>query len=184
MTFYNAILSLDIELLLFMQENIRCALLDPVMKAASWVGDVGMIWIAAAVIMLIFKKTRRSGFDLALCLAIAAIICNLAFKNIVQRPRPFLTVSELELIVAPLSSFSFPSGHACSSFASATAIALGQRKYGGWAFLPATLIAFSRVYVGVHYPSDVLTGAVLGFLMSLLVYWLSHRLLVFPYTKK
>jgi membrane-associated phospholipid phosphatase len=173
----QAIQQTDAAILLFIQDDIRCSFLDPIMKFASFIGDYGLLWIALAAALLIPRKTRRGGIDMLICLAIAAALCNLVFKNLVARPRPFLTVEELDLIIKPLYSYSFPSGHACSSFASAMALTLAFRGKGAWAFIPAVLIAFSRIYVGIHYPSDVLCGAIFGVLISLFTYELSRRII-------
>lgn len=172
----DAITAIDGQILLFIQEHIRCAFLTPIMKFASLIGDAGIVWILAALVLLIFPKTRRRGLDAALCLAAAAIINNLVIKNLVARPRPFLTISELELIIEPLTSYSFPSGHACASFAAAFAIARGfHDRHGGWVYLPAAVIALSRIYVGIHYPTDILAGAIIGTLCAWGVYALSQR---------
>lgn len=172
----NAVTALDGSILLFIQEHIRCGFLTPIMKGASFLGDGGIIWILIAVILLIIPKTRRRGLDMALCLALAAAVNNLLFKNLVARPRPFVTFPEIELLVKPLTSYSFPSGHACSSFAAAFALACAFRgKGGGWAYVPAALIALSRIYVGIHYPTDILAGAAIGTLCAWVVYALSQR---------
>ncbi|MGI5936385.1 MAG: phosphatase PAP2 family protein [Oscillospiraceae bacterium] len=172
----EAIQAADSAILLFIQNNLRFGALNLFFKAMSFLGDGGALWVAAAVILLLFNKTRRGGLDLALSLLFAAVICNLVIKGIAARPRPYSTIEGLEILIKPLSSYSFPSGHACSSFASATALCLAFRKQGGaWAFLPAALISLSRVYVGVHYPTDVLAGAALGALVALAVYKLSCR---------
>ncbi len=172
----DAITALDGSILLFIQEHIRCDALTPVMKLASRLGDGGMIWILIALVLLVIPKTRRCGFDMALCLVIASVVNNLVIKNLVARPRPFLTFPELELLVKPLMSYSFPSGHTCSSFAAAFALAFGFRgKGGGWAYLGAALIALSRIYVGIHYPTDIIAGAAVGTLCAWGVCTLSHR---------
>ena len=172
----QAITELDGSILLFIQEHLRNPVLTPVMKFASWLGDGGMIWIVAAVILLIFPRTRRGGLDVALCLALASAVNNLVLKNLVARPRPFITFTELEVIIEPLTSYSFPSGHACSSFAAAFAIAWAFRGKGGaWAYLPAALIALSRIYVGIHYLTDVLAGALVGTLCAWAICALTRR---------
>ena len=173
----NWIQQTDAAILLFIQEHIRSAVLTPVMQAASLLGDGGAVWIAAAVLLLLFKKTRRGGLDVALSLALGSALNNLVIKNLVCRPRPYTTLAALETLVEPLSSYSFPSGHSCSSFAAATAIAICFRKKGGlWALLPAAVIALSRCYVGVHYPTDVLCGSLLGALCAALICGLSRRI--------
>ena len=166
----------DEAILLFIQMHVRCGFLNAIMKTASFLGNAGMLWIAAAVVLLALRKTRRAGLDVALSLALSALFNNLIIKNLVCRPRPFLEVEGLKLLISPLYSYSFPSGHACSSFAAATALALCFRGRGGaWAYVPAALIAVSRAYVGIHYPSDVLCGAAFGTLCAWLVYRISRR---------
>lgn len=157
----------DSAVLLFIQEHIRCGFLTPIMKLASLLGDGGFLWIALIVILLIIGKTRRGAVDAALSLALASGLNNLALKPLVARPRPYTVIPELEILVEPLTSYSFPSGHACSSFAAATAIAIAFRGKGGaWTLIPAALIALSRNYVGVHYPTDVLVGSAVGALSA------------------
>ncbi len=171
----QSIQSLDTAILLFIQEHIRNGFLTPVMKAASFLGDNGLIWIALTVLLLLLPRTRRGGLDVCLSLAFATALNNLVLKKLIARPRPFLTIETLELIVAPLKSSSFPSGHACAAFAAAFALTRAFGKKGAWAYLPAALIALSRIYVGIHYPSDVLCGAVFGTVCALIACLLSRR---------
>jgi len=172
----EAIQSIDSAILLFFQTHIRCALLTPIMKAASFLGDDGMIWIAVTVVLLLLPRTRRGGLDVLLSLSMTIVLNNLVLKNLIARPRPYWVLPELELIVKPLSSYSFPSGHSFSGFAAATAITLAfGKKLGIPAYILAALIALSRIYVGIHFPSDVLAGAVLGVLVALLVCALTKR---------
>jgi len=170
----ETIQALDAQILLFIQNFIRCAPLDPIMKFFSVIGNHGICWIALGLILLIPRKTRRGGFDMLLCLALSWAVSELLIKELVARPRPYTTISELQILVAPLTSFSFPSGHANASFASAMALALAFPRKGAWAFVPAALIALSRIYVGVHYPSDIVCGAIIGVVMALIVFKLSH----------
>jgi undecaprenyl-diphosphatase len=100
-------------------------------------------------------------------------------KKFGRSAKAYLTVEGLVNLIAPLNSYSFPSGHACSSFAAATALVLAFPGKGGWAFVPAVLIAVSRVYLGVHYPSDVLAGAAIGALGAWGIFILSHRYIRF-----
>lgn len=157
----DAILAADQAVLLFLQE-LRTPALTAVLRFFTHLGDSGAVWIALCVVLLLFRSTRRGGVELALSLAVTAILCNLVLKPIIARERPFLTMEELELIVPALTSYSFPSGHASSSMAAAMSLTLAYGRRGAWAFLLAGLIAFSRMYVGIHYPSDVLAGALLG----------------------
>ncbi|MGE4353205.1 MAG: phosphatase PAP2 family protein [Oscillospiraceae bacterium] len=153
---------LDESALLFIQEHARNDFLTPLFKFFTYMGNAGILWILLGTALLLFAHTRKRGAIVLCALGISAVLNNLILKNIVARPRPYTVLPELEVLVAKLSSYSFPSGHACSSFAAATALTLLFGKRGAWSFAPAALIALSRVYLGVHYPTDVLSGAVLG----------------------
>ena len=135
-------------------------------------GDGGVFWIALALVLLIPKKTRRTGAAMAVAMLLGLIIGNGLIKNLVMRTRPFdlahPVVSRSNLLIAPPSDYSFPSGHTLASFEAATALFKDHSVYGFLAYVLAILIAFSRLYLQVHYPSDVLGGAILGFLLGLL----------------
>ncbi|NCB73228.1 MAG: phosphatase PAP2 family protein [Clostridia bacterium] len=154
--------SFDTSALLYIQDHLRSPILSALMVFFSTIGNVGLLWIALGLGLLISKRTRRGGFDLLICLALAYIVNDLVIKEIVARVRPYDAIENLTILVKPLHSFSFPSGHANSSFAAALALTLAFGKKGAWAYIPAALIAFSRCYVGVHYPSDVLAGMLVG----------------------
>lgn len=152
---------------------IHTPFLTAVMLAFTYMGEVGAIWIAAAAVLLAFRKTRPCGVVLAAALIIDFLVVNLALKNIVARPRPF-TVSEellafLEQIEYKLpSGWSFPSGHAAVSFCAAAVLTCFYKGKGAWSIAAAALIAFSRLYLGVHYLTDVLAGAAIGALIGVL----------------
>lgn len=169
------IFSLDKAVLLFVQETLRCPVLNWIMVFFTTIGDAGVLWLALGLGLFLFRKTRRAGFDLILAVAVCWLINDPLIKNLVARPRPFTQIPGLEVLVALPGSFSFPSGHACSSLAAAFALRWGLGKKGGLFYIPALLIALSRIYVGVHYPSDVLAGALLGTLGAFLVCALSRR---------
>ena len=167
----DAVLSFDALALLFIQEHLRFEALNPVARFITALGNGGLVWILLALVLLVFRQTRKDSLYCLPVLGLATLINNVIIKNIVQRVRPYEVVEGLTILIAPESSWSFPSGHSCSSFAMATAIFLAFRGRGGaWAYLPATLIALSRLYVGVHYPTDVLIGAVIGTLVAVLCY--------------
>jgi len=159
---------LDIGILYWLQDHVVCSFLTPVMKIATTLGNGGIIWILLCLILMIPKSTRKIGITAALSLAIVSILNNLIIKNIVARPRPF-TQADIELLISAPKSWSFPSGHAASSFATATAVFLGDKKLGIAALIIAALIAFSRLYFFVHYPSDVLVGAIEGVFTAIVV---------------
>ncbi|NLT63663.1 MAG: phosphatase PAP2 family protein [Clostridiales bacterium] len=171
----NAIQNFDAGALLFIQENLRIPLMDAFMVFITKLGDIGFIWITIGLVLLVPKKTRRRAFNILICLLSAYLINDLLIKELVARPRPYDTIGDLSILVKPLSSYSFPSGHSSSSFAAALALTLAFGRKGALSYIPAVLIAFSRCYVGVHYPSDVLGGALVGTLVTLATYKLLDR---------
>jgi len=166
----TAIQSFDTNALVYIQDFIRTPFLTAIMVFFSRIGNSGILWIVTGLVLLIPKRTRRGGFDVLICLAAAFLINDYVLKLLIARVRPYDVINGLTILVPPESSFSFPSGHANSSFAAALALTLALRKKGALAYIPAVLIAFSRCYVGVHYPSDVLAGMLVGTLVSLIVY--------------
>ena len=157
-----AVLAFDAEILRFVQESIRFPALTAVMRFFSTIGDMGLVWILLGLVLVCIRRTRRGGIDMLCALTVEFVLCDLVIKRLAARARPYLSLEWLELLVHEEASFSFPSGHSASSFACAAALTCAFGKKGALAFIPAALIALSRIYVGVHYPSDVLIGAVLG----------------------
>lgn len=173
----DTIQSLDASALLFIQDHLRAPILNTIMVLFTKLGDLGFIWIITGLFLLIWVKTRRGAIFVLICLLAAYLINDWGFKLLVERPRPYATIEGLSILVKPLSSFSFPSGHSSSSFAAAIALTLAFGKRGALAYIPAFIIAFSRCYVGVHYPSDIIGGALVGTLVSFVVYTLLNRYL-------
>lgn len=169
----DTLLNLDGGFLLFLQESVRNPILDNLMIFITSLGNGGMIWIVATIALLIPKKTRKAGIMSAAALLGSLIINNNIVKNIVQRPRPFVTFTDLQIIIATPSEFSFPSGHTSSSFAAAAVFYRHlPKKIGLPSVILAGLIGFSRLYVGVHYPTDVIAGVIMGILLSYLAEYL------------
>lgn len=159
----EAILQWDGQALLFIQEHIRQVWMDGFWKTITHLGDAGWSWIMLGIVLLIPKKTRKAGIAALAALAIGALITNVALKNIIARIRPYEVVEGLKLLIEPQSDFSFPSGHTCASIGAALAMyPFLERKWGIPLVILAVLISLSRLYVGVHYPTDVLGGAVVG----------------------
>lgn len=148
-------------------QSMSSPFLDSFFSSVTHLGDGGFIWIVTGVLLIIYggvKKKRRvllCGFTLLLALLFGFIGGNLTLKPIIARPRPYEGLDIPLLIKAP-SDFSFPSGHTLSSFAASVSIFLYNRKYGAAAIILACVIAFSRLYLYVHFPSDILFGTVLG----------------------
>lgn len=161
------LMNLDGNILLFLQEYVRNPVLTPVLKLITTLGNGGAIWIALAVLLLCIPKTRRIG-----CMAVAALlgtllVNNMILKNLVARTRPYEVIEGLTYIVRQPVDYSFPSGHAGCSFAVAGILFRRMPgRYGIPALILAVLISLSRLYVGVHYPSDVLFGVISGIAIS------------------
>lgn len=143
-------------------QTIHTPFLDKLMTAVTVLGDNGLFWIILGAFLLIFKKTRRCGISVLLALGIGAICGNLILKPVIHRARPCWINEAVQLLIAVPKDYSFPSGHTIASAAAAAALWHSNRKWGiGAAFL-AALIAFSRLYLYVHFPTDVLAGALIG----------------------
>lgn len=167
MSFFDAVTQWDYTILQAIQ-SIQNDFLDVVMKFLSYMGEMGAIWVIISLILICSKKTRAMGV-MALCAMITGVLINeVAIKNIVCRPRPFVTFPDIIVNVKPPESFGFPSGHSCSSLAAATVLMLRDKRFGIPALSIAALIVFSRMYNGVHYPTDVLCGSLLGILLGVL----------------
>lgn len=178
------ILSIDGTILRFVQESLRSPALTEIMRFMSRLGDMGMLWIVLGLVLVCIKRTRRGGIEALAGLACEFAVCDLILKPIFARTRPYIALDWLELLVSPESSFSFPSGHSASSFVCAFMLTRAFGKKGATAYIPAALIALSRIYVGVHYPSDVFCGMLLGTAVGLAVSILSRHLLPVKKTEK
>lgn len=160
-------MNIEFSILDWIQTYLACPALDWLMVFLSRMGDSGFIWIIITVILLIPRRTRRYGLTSAAALLFSLLICNLGLKPLVMRERPFVG-REIDLLVEAPQDYSFPSGHTSSSFASATALASHGRSWGIAAYILAALIAFSRLYLYVHFPSDVAAGMLIGLLCGAL----------------
>ena len=159
--------NLDGNILLFLQEYVRNPVLTPVMKVITTLGNGGAIWIALTILLLAIPKTRKIGCMSLIALLGTLLVNNMLLKNLVARTRPYEVIEGLTYIVRKPSDYSFPSGHAGCSFSAACIMYRRlPRRYGVPALILAILIALSRLYVGVHYPSDVLFGVISGILIS------------------
>ena len=167
MGFLSLIQSFDISAVRFVREHMASAFLDFVMPIITLIGEDGIFWIAVTLFMLAFKKTRKGGLVMALSLIFGLVIGNLTIKPLIARPRPYTVDEGVYLLIDKLSDFSFPSGHTLCCFEAAVSLILcGYKKTGTAALTMAFLVAFSRVYLYVHYPTDVVAGAILGTLFA------------------
>ena len=171
-TFLQSVQNLDGEILLQIQQHLRTDMLTPFMKIVTFLGNGGWFWILCAVVLLAIPKTRKTGYAAVLSLIFGVIVTNLLLKNIVARPRPFAEIEALIPLIAKPTDFSFPSGHTTASFAVALVmLRMLPKKIGIPAVVLAALVAFSRLYLGVHYPTDVLAGFVVALVGSSLAVW-------------
>ena len=173
-------INFDWTVLRFVQDRCHNPLTDSVFPVITELGEAGFIWIALALVMLALGKKRgwtTTGWLVLFSMLLGLLIGEAGIKNIVCRPRPFMAIAPgPELLIPRPDGWSFPSGHSCSSFAAATAIFLKDKRWGSAAFVLAGLIAFSRVFLFVHWPSDVVAGALLGVLCALVTAW-GYRLI-------
>ena len=170
---------LDAQIILWIQEHVVCDGLNAPMLFISKMGNAGWFWILLGILMLLYgiknRKFARCGLTLLLCLGTTALVCNVTLKPMVGRMRPYDLLG-FSILVPPLADFSFPSGHTSSSVAAATAIYAMNRKWGIVAYVFAVLMGISRLYLGVHFPTDVLAGAVIGFVMARLTLWILGKI--------
>ncbi len=152
----------ELSFLDLIQELFKNDVMDALMPAVSALGNGGICWILLALILLLIPRTRRMGLACAAALILMLVTGNMILKPLVGRLRPFTVNTAVELLIPPPADFSFPSGHTFASFAAAAAILKSSRRLGIPALILAVLIAFSRLYLYVHYPTDVLCGALLG----------------------
>lgn len=171
-----AIQQIDDAILQLIQQFCRTPFGDKAAVAVSLLGNAGLIWIVCAAVLLILPKQRKSGAVMALALLFCLLIGNCGLKLLVARPRPCDVDPSVLLLIPRPGEFSFPSGHSMSSFAAATALFFYHKKWGIGALALAGLIALSRLYLYVHYPTDVLAGALIGVGLAFLSRYLVKRL--------
>ena len=173
----EAVLQFDSSILLWIQDSVRTGFLTPVMNVITHLADKGILWILVTLALLAFRRTRRLGLICAVSMTVGLLVTNLVLKNWVARIRPYEVIEGLKCLVSPEKDFSFPSGHTTNSLACGWVLfRRAPRKYGVPALVLAILIALSRLYVGVHYPTDVLAGALIGICSATLALWLIPRL--------
>ena len=148
--------------------ELHTPVLDGFMKFVSFLGNKGWFWILLTLLFIAMPKYRRTGFKMAVSLVLMTVIGNMIIKPLVGRVRPYEVNTAVELIVAKLSSYSFPSGHTFGSFAAAVVLFINHKKIGIPALVLAVLIGFSRMYLYVHFPTDVLAGAVFGVITAVI----------------
>lgn len=172
--------SFDLPILDWIAANLWCPFLDTVMPVITMFGDGGIFWIAISVILLFTRKYRKVGLGMAFALSMGLLVCNIILKPGVARIRPYdfqmeYFTKEIALIAGGMHDFSFPSGHTIASFEACTVLMLGNRKFGIPATVLAILVAFSRLYLYLHYPTDVIASILLGTAFGFLGYALAQK---------
>ena len=157
----------DLPILDWIAANLQCAFMDAVMPVITLLGDAGIFWIAIAVVLLLIPKYRKIGMGMGAALIMGLLVCNVTMKPLFARIRPYDYQllhfgKEIKLLIDAQHDFSFPSGHTLASFEAATVLAIHSKKWGIPALILACLIAFSRLYLYVHYPTDVLFSVAMG----------------------
>lgn len=172
----ETIQALDSALILEIQDTVRTGFLNELLVPISRAGDFGILWGVSGLLFLAHRRTRPGGAVTLCGLTAEYVTCEWILKPLIHRPRPYLVLEELVCLVPLESSASLPSGHAASSFTCAYLLTRSFGKKGALAYIPATIIALSRVYVGVHYLSDVLAGMALGTVVGAAVWRVWRRL--------
>ncbi len=181
----DAFTAFEVEFIFFLQEYIRTPILTYIMKFFTTIGNAGIIFIAACIILLIIKKYRPIGIIASVSLILNLFVVNLLLKPLVGRMRPYDAFNNLTILINAPSDYSFPSGHSSAGFAVAAVIfMLMPKKYGIPAIIIASIIAFSRLYLGVHYPSDVAAGIIIGCLTGICSKLICEKLLKISYSKQ
>ena len=171
--------SFDLPILDWIQANMANPFLDFIMPWITMLGDAGIFWMICAAVLVFTKKYRKVGFGMAIAMALGLLVCNIYLKPTVGRIRPYdfqetLGVT-INLLIEKQHDFSFPSGHTIASFEACTVMMLGSKKLGIPATLLAILIAFSRMYLYVHYPTDVIASVILGTLFGVIGYLVANN---------
>jgi undecaprenyl-diphosphatase len=176
----------DLPILNWIQAHLQSTVLDFIMPYITILGDAGIFWIACAVILMLIPKHRKAGFSMGIALIFGVVVCNMILKPLVGRIRPYnynLEVLKLQwqdflvhgkLLVETPHDFSFPSGHTIASFEASVALYKNNKRLGIPALILATLISFSRMYLYVHYPTDVIASVILGTVFALIANWIVH----------
>ena len=170
----------DLPILDWIAQHLWCPFLDAVMPVITKLGNGGIFWIAVSVVLMLIPKYRKAGFSMGAALLMGLLLCNLTLKPLVARIRPYDYQLEhfgkvIPLLISTPHDFSFPSGHTIASFEAATALLLHNKKLGIPAMVLAALVAFSRLYLYVHYPTDVIASILLGVGLAFLGSWMVKK---------
>lgn len=171
--------------ILYLIQKMHTPILDKIMTDISSLGNAGVIWIVLIGIQFCFPQYRKSGMTMGMALIIDGIICNLVLKNMIARPRPCWVDPNISLLIATPKDFSFPSGHTAAAFAAVVPLMYYHRTEGMIVLVFALLMAFSRMYLFVHYPTDILGGILVGSISGIAaIYIIKTGIAAFEMIKK
>ena len=170
---YTCAISFDLPILDWIQANLQSGFMDKFMPFITIFSDAGIFWMVWAGVLLIFRKTRKTGVGMFIAMILGLLVCNITLKPLVARIRPYdLQLEEfgitIKLLSGAMHDFSFPSGHTIASFEAAVVLLKNSKKMGIPAMILAVLISFSRLYLYVHYPTDVIASIILGTIFALI----------------
>jgi len=163
---------IDFHILNLIQQYFKNVFMDRFMVFITTLGNRGIIWLVISLLLMIRKEYRKIGIYSIMALIFVTILGELVLKNIVDRVRPFEIKEQMELLIKKPASSSFPSGHTASSFTMAGVLSHKVKKYKTIFYIIASLVAFSRLYLFVHNPTDIVAGIVLGVICSNFVIFL------------
>lgn len=164
---------IDEIIITFIEKNMHCTWMDTIIPVITSLGGF-IIWFIIAIIFMFFKRYRKYGIVILITVGVCALLGDVFIKHIVRRIRPCYVYENLNMLVQMPSTYSFPSGHSMKSFASAVIVSKADKKFMIPSFIVAFATAFSRVYLYVHYFSDVFVGSILGIICALCI----HKLLI------
>lgn len=162
--------------ILYWLQGLHGPVLDRLMVGITNLGNGGWLWIVLGAVLFFGKRTRRWGAAILFSLLAGFLLGNCFLKNVVGRDRPCWLDQQVALLIASPRDYSFPSGHTLAAFEGAFSVFFYDRRWGGIFLILAVAIAFSRLYLFVHFPTDVLAGAIMGILIAAAVHWLLSRI--------
>lgn len=174
---------MEIQILNWINDNLHgSGFINQIFKYITYLGEKGIAWALVGIVLLCFKRTRKSGLLVLGGYCAVVLFNHIILKNIVDRARPFTESEHLVDFIKSIGmslpdSSSFPSGHTAISITCATILTMCFGKRGAWSFIPAVLISLSRIFLCVHYPTDVLAGATEGVMLGVVVVFLGKRIL-------